>query len=208
MGLPKKANLHRAETDIVLDAFRWVIVSLKQPLEIGGTLLQNGGAFRDIHMYPGTKTYILGHRHVSWALSDYGWAVQSLKLLIGVPPAEGHLAHCWLLLGGPPGTQQNHYSFLAQQQEVVPNGSGGLLALAKVPAHLAGARTKGAHLHRGQAILRSLCFLKRGISRSGRPTLFTFQPSPDFSPSPRGLTSSQLLFKDKLYRWPLQSFAF
>ena len=43
----------------------------------------------------------------------------------GVPPAEGHLAHHWLLLGGPLGIQQNHCSFLALQYEVLPNGSGG-----------------------------------------------------------------------------------
>lgn len=46
------------------------------------------------------------HIHVSWALDKFQWAVGSLKLLTGVPPAGDHLAHCLLLLGGPLGTQQ------------------------------------------------------------------------------------------------------
>ena len=44
---------HRAELDIVPDAF---IVPLKEPLEMGGTLLKIWGAVRNIRTCPGPWT--------------------------------------------------------------------------------------------------------------------------------------------------------
>lgn len=46
-------HIPRVETDFVLDDFGCLIASLKRPLEVGGTLLENEDAFRNICMCPG-----------------------------------------------------------------------------------------------------------------------------------------------------------